>query len=92
MCVSGSCYMERPDAIGRGSGPSVRLSRPEQRIGRRAILLDARVPCADTLDLGFEQGDPRDQLVLRIGVEAFLRQQAGGIASRAGKVIHVHAS
>jgi hypothetical protein len=28
--------------------------------------------------------------VLRIGVEAFLRQQAGGVASRAGKVIHVH--
>jgi hypothetical protein len=83
--------MERPDAIGRGGDQSVGLSRPEQRIGRRAILLDAGVARANTLDLGFEQGDSRGQLVLRIGVEAFLRQLGGGIASRAAKVIHVHA-
>lgn len=91
MRVSDSYYMERPDAIGRGGRASVGLSRPKQRIGGGAVLLDASIAGPDSIDLGFEQFDPLGQFVLRIRVEAFLRQLAGGIAPRARKVIHVHA-
>lgn len=38
-------------------------------------------------NLRFEQGNPLTQLILRIGIEQFLRQQAGGIAFRTGQVI-----
>ena len=44
----------------------------------------------DPGNLGFERGDALQQLVLRISVEAFLRQQTGGIAARAREILCVH--
>lgn len=44
----------------------------------------------DPGNLGFEQGDPLGQLVLRIAVKAFTGQEAGGIAGQTGPVIIVH--
>ena len=42
---------------------------------------------ADPGDFCLKQSDPLGQFVLRIGIEQFLRQQAGGIAFYAGQVI-----
>jgi len=50
----------------------------------------SRMVRLDPGDLGFERGDPLEQLILRIGVESFLRQQAGGVAARAREVLCVH--
>ena len=44
----------------------------------------------DPDNLRFEQGDPFGQLILRITIEAFTSQQAGGIAVQTGAVIIVH--
>lgn len=46
--------------------------------------------CLDPRDLGFEQGDPFAQFVLRIPIEAFAGQLAGGVAGQTGAVIIVH--
>ena len=73
-------------------GTSVRLSRSEERVRRLAVIGRLGMMCPDPRDLGFKQRDPRHQLVLRIGVEIFLRQLAGGVAAHAGKIVVVHGS
>ena len=82
--------MGRPGANARGGRASVGLSRSKQRVGGLAVVRDLRVVRPDPGDFGFELADPRGQLVLRISVETFLRQQAGGIAANARKVVVVH--
>lgn len=48
---------------------------------------------SDPGDLRLKQGNPLSQLVLRIGIERFPRQQAGRIAFGPGQiVIHCQAS
>jgi hypothetical protein len=42
-------------------------------------------------NLGFELRDPRPQLGLRVGVEAFSREEACRVASRARAIVIIHA-
>ena len=44
----------------------------------------------DPRNLGFEQGDPFGQLILREAVKRLQRQLTGGIAARPGAVVFVH--
>ena len=53
------------------------------RLGCIAVL-------AHALYLGFQKAYAFGQLVLGIGRQIFLRQPAGGIAFRAGKIAFIH--
>ena len=92
MPPSDNSNMGLPSSVCEGARASVRLSWPEQRIGGPAMAGCLGVVRLDPGDLGFEQGDPRRQLVLGVSIEALLRQLTGGVAARARKVLVVHGS
>ena len=74
-------------------GPSTRLSRFEQLVGESAMACSLAVLSPDALDLGFEQRNALQQLVLRIGVERFAGQPARGISAHPGEiVVHCNAA
>src|SRR5688572_76668 len=78
-------------ANARGGGPdaapSARLSRLEQLVGERAVARRPGVLGPDPFDLGLEQRDALDQLVLRIGIERLLGELARGISAHAWEIV-----
>ena len=62
----------------------------EQGVGGIAMRGGLRPVSPDPGDLGLEQGDPRRQLVLRIGGEVLGGQFARSIASGARTIVFIH--
>lgn len=74
-----------------GRRRTLRGSRPEQGVGGRSVRFGLAAMRCNPRNLSLEQGNPLAQFFLRIGIETFLRQQAGVILTQTRAVIIVHA-
>lgn len=72
---------------GAEAAPSTGVSRLEQRIGQIPVAGGPGVLRPHAFDLGLEQFDALQQLGLRVAVERFASQPAGGIAADPGEIV-----